>query len=108
MGHKDVTSETKQYKASTTQQQLVNKGNQNPRKIGVPPLPLAETNSSRTTPDDFVNLQVSDWDLFDESAYIHGGSLRIGEDPYIRNNFNQQASDSISSYRDIPDTRQPM
>lgn len=48
------------------------------------------------------------WDYFDEQGYIKRGGLRTGEDPYIRNRFNQQASDSISSNRDIPDTRNPM
>lgn len=48
------------------------------------------------------------WDYFDESGYISRGSLRVGEDPYIRNRFNQQASDSLPSNREIPDTRHPM
>lgn len=48
------------------------------------------------------------WDYFDEIGYIKRGGLRTGEDPYIRNRFNQQASDSLSSNRDIPDTRNPM
>lgn len=48
------------------------------------------------------------WDYFDEQNYIKRGGLRSGEDPYIRNRFNQQASDSIPSNRDIPDTRNPM
>jgi polypeptide N-acetylgalactosaminyltransferase len=48
------------------------------------------------------------WDYFDEMGYIKRGGLRTGEDPYIRNRFNQQASDSLSSNRDIPDTRNPM
>jgi polypeptide N-acetylgalactosaminyltransferase len=47
------------------------------------------------------------WDYFDEHGYIKRGSLRTGEDPYIRNRFNQQASDNIPSNRDIPDTRNP-
>jgi polypeptide N-acetylgalactosaminyltransferase len=48
------------------------------------------------------------WDYFDEHGYIRRGGLRTGEDPYIRNRFNQQASDSLPSNRDIPDTRNPM
>lgn len=48
------------------------------------------------------------WDYFDEQGYIKRGGLRTGEDPYLRNRFNQQASDSLSSNRDIPDTRNPM
>lgn len=47
------------------------------------------------------------WDYFDERGYISGGGLKTGEDPYIRNRFNQQASDSLPSNRDIPDTRTP-
>ncbi|CRL00839.1 CLUMA_CG014090, isoform A [Clunio marinus] len=59
----------------------------------------------------FVSYSSSDiipqisWDYFDEMSYIKRGSLRTGEDPYIRNRFNQQASDSLPSNRDIPDTR---
>ncbi|ENN71735.1 hypothetical protein YQE_11590, partial [Dendroctonus ponderosae] len=47
------------------------------------------------------------WKYFDESGYISKGGLRQGEDPYTRNRFNQQASDSLRSNRDIPDTRDP-
>ncbi|XP_059615210.1 polypeptide N-acetylgalactosaminyltransferase 2-like isoform X1 [Phlebotomus argentipes] len=48
------------------------------------------------------------WDYFDEAGYIARGGLRNGEDPYIRNRFNQQASDLLPSNREIPDTRNPM
>ncbi|CAA9995097.1 unnamed protein product [Nesidiocoris tenuis] len=48
---------------------------------------------------------VSSAQLFDERAYIRGGALRAGEDPYIRNRFNQEASDKLPSNRDLPDTR---
>lgn len=54
-----------------------------------------------------VSPQIS-WDYFDEQGYIKRGGLRTGEDPYIRNRFNQQASDSLPSNRDIPDTRNLM
>lgn len=47
------------------------------------------------------------WKYFDEGSYVSGGGLRQGEDPYTRNRFNQQASDSLPSNRDIPDTRDP-
>lgn len=47
------------------------------------------------------------WDYFDERGYISRGGLRTGEDPYVRNRFNQQASDSLPSNRDVPDTRNP-
>lgn len=47
-------------------------------------------------------------DYFDEEGYVKRGGLQIGEDPYVRNRFNQQASDSIPSNREIPDTRNSM
>ena len=49
-----------------------------------------------------------DWEYFDEIGYIHAGALRTGEDPYVRNRFNQEASDALPSNREIPDTRNPM
>lgn len=58
-------------------------------------------------PHSFTSPRLS-WDYFDEQGYIRRGGLRTGEDPYIRNRFNQQASDSIPSNRDIPDTRNTM
>ncbi|XP_074038633.1 polypeptide N-Acetylgalactosaminyltransferase 2 [Leptinotarsa decemlineata] len=48
------------------------------------------------------------WNYFDESGYVAGGRLRKGEDPYLRNKFNQEASDSLPSNREIPDTRNAM
>lgn len=48
------------------------------------------------------------WDYFDEAGYIQRGGLRTGEDPYVRNRFNQQASDGLPSNRNIPDTRNQM
>lgn len=48
------------------------------------------------------------WDYFDETGYIQRGGLRTGEDPYVRNRFNQQASDVLPSNRNIPDTRNQM
>lgn len=54
-----------------------------------------------------ITSQLS-WDYFDEQGYIKRGGLRKGEDPYIRNRFNQQASDQLPSNRDIPDTRNHM
>ena len=58
-------------------------------------------------PSSDVVSQVS-WDYFDEQGYIKRGGLRTGEDPYVRNRFNQQASDTLPSNRDIPDTRNHM
>ncbi|KAJ6646890.1 Polypeptide N-acetylgalactosaminyltransferase 2 [Pseudolycoriella hygida] len=48
------------------------------------------------------------FDYFDEIGYVQRGGLRVGEDPYVRNRFNQQASDALPSNRNIPDTRNPM
>ena len=48
------------------------------------------------------------WNYFDELGYVVGGGLRDGEDPYVRNRFNQKASDSLPSNRNIPDTRNKM
>lgn len=61
-----------------------------------PPLRVADT-SPRLT-----------WDYFDEAFYIQRGGLSTGEDPYVRNRFNQQASDALPSNRNIPDTRNQM
>ncbi|XP_055386271.1 polypeptide N-acetylgalactosaminyltransferase 2 [Condylostylus longicornis] len=52
-------------------------------------------------------ISATTWDYFDEAGYIKGGALRFGEDPYVRNRFNQKASDSLPSNREIPDTRHP-
>lgn len=62
--------------------------------FGVAILANPESSSSRVT-----------WDYFDETGYVQRGRLRQGEDPYLRNRFNQQASDALSSNRIIPDTR---
>lgn len=45
------------------------------------------------------------WQYFDEKSYVRGNALKEGEDPYLRNKFNQQASDQLPSNREIPDTR---
>lgn len=45
------------------------------------------------------------WQYFDERLYIAGNALGAGEDPYMRNKFNQHASDLLPSNRDVPDTR---
>lgn len=63
------------------------------------------TNSDLTSTGDTGRVS---WDYFDENAYVSRGALREGEDPYLRNRFNQQASDALPSNRDIPDTRHPM
>ncbi|KAL1509313.1 hypothetical protein ABEB36_004075 [Hypothenemus hampei] len=64
-------------------------------------LPLRQQHNIETK-DDRLS-----WKYFDEAGYVSRGGLRQGEDPYVRNRFNQQASDSFPSNRDIPDTRDP-
>lgn len=77
---------------------------------------LIEDLSPSTSPSQHI-IQMSNvpdsssrmsFDYFDEIGYVQRGSLRLGEDPYIRNRFNQQASDALPSNRNIPDTRNPM
>lgn len=48
------------------------------------------------------------WNYFDEEGYVSRSGLRQGEDPYIRNRFNQEATDNLPSNREIPDTRNQM
>lgn len=43
---------------------------------------------------------------FDEAGYVSGGTK--DSDPYVRNRFNQLASDNLSSNRAVPDTRNGM
>lgn len=51
-----------------------------------------------------INLSIY-LQYFDERAYVAGDALKENEDVYGRNQFNQKASDSIASNRDVPDTR---
>ncbi|CAG0883703.1 unnamed protein product [Darwinula stevensoni] len=53
------------------------------------------------------NSEKQEWRYFDERKYIEEKSLRVGEDPYRRNKFNQAISDSLKTNRPIPDTRHP-
>lgn len=43
---------------------------------------------------------------FDEAGYVTAGSKDL--DPYVKNRFNQAASDALPSNRAIPDTRNAM
>ncbi|XP_072382703.1 polypeptide N-acetylgalactosaminyltransferase 2 isoform X2 [Diabrotica undecimpunctata] len=73
-----------------------------PEDIAIGPgVPMA-LQSLETTDDRLA------WNYFDEVGYVSKGRLRKGEDPYGRNKFNQQASDNLSSNREIPDTRNAM
>ncbi|XP_050548695.1 polypeptide N-acetylgalactosaminyltransferase 2-like [Daktulosphaira vitifoliae] len=61
--------------------------------------------SSLTNGQDFFTAGSTLSSYLDEAAYVAGGRLRQGEDPYARNKFNQLASDSLRSNRPVPDTR---
>lgn len=50
-------------------------------------------------------LQGVPWEKFNEEAYLSKKALKPGEDKYIRNKFNQEASDAQKSNRHVPDTR---
>lgn len=63
--------------------------------------------SSESSPDGTPDQRLA-WNYFDEVGYVRRGGLKLGEDPYVRNRFNQEASDAIPSNRDIPDTRNVM
>lgn len=71
-----------------------------------------ETGPGPVVPMALQSLETTDgritWNYFDEAGYIARGGLREGEDPYVRNRFNQEASDSLPSNREIPDTRNQM
>lgn len=43
---------------------------------------------------------------FDEGGYVAGGTKDL--DPYVKNRFNQAASDNLPSNRAVPDTRNAM
>ena len=45
------------------------------------------------------------WRDFDEKAYIDKTRCRTGQDCYVKNKYNQLASDNIKSNRQVPDTR---
>ncbi|GAB1608261.1 polypeptide N-acetylgalactosaminyltransferase 2-like [Argonauta hians] len=45
------------------------------------------------------------WSHFDADKYIAEKALKPGEDSYVRNKFNQAASDSVKINRDLPDDR---
>ncbi|OQV20577.1 Polypeptide N-acetylgalactosaminyltransferase 2 [Hypsibius exemplaris] len=46
------------------------------------------------------------WSEFDVKAYLAATAVKPGEDGYVRNKFNQVASDEVAVDRSVPDTRQ--
>ena len=67
---------------------------------------LGESNYAKSNSGNVINYDNRQaWLYFDEKSYIRGNALKEGEDPYFKNKFNQAASDSLPSNREIPDTR---
>ncbi|XP_053612243.1 polypeptide N-acetylgalactosaminyltransferase 2-like [Plodia interpunctella] len=66
---------------------------------------IEEPESSPASTDDF-NTGSTGRTYFDEGGYVAGGAK--DSDPYVRNRFNQAASDSLPSNRAVPDTRNAM
>ncbi|XP_076464245.1 polypeptide N-acetylgalactosaminyltransferase-like isoform X2 [Babylonia areolata] len=74
------------------------------RRRKTPPM-LVPTRPPDTGQDsDRASGKVS-WDQFDSQAYLDKKRLKVGEDAYARNKFNQKASDDIALDRAVPDTR---
>ncbi|XP_023942122.1 polypeptide N-acetylgalactosaminyltransferase 2 [Bicyclus anynana] len=63
-----------------------------------------EPESSPTSPEEYGTGSTGRY--FDEAGYVAGGSR--DNDPYVRNRFNQAASDNLPSNRAVPDTRNAM
>ncbi|KOA95836.1 Polypeptide N-acetylgalactosaminyltransferase 2, partial [Operophtera brumata] len=66
---------------------------------------IEEPESSPASPEDTAPGSTGR-SYFDEGGYVAGGSR--DQDPYVRNRFNQAASDSLPSNRPVPDTRNAM
>ncbi|GAV00253.1 hypothetical protein RvY_11130 [Ramazzottius varieornatus] len=47
------------------------------------------------------------WRQFDVAAYLQATAVKIGQDAYVRNKFNQVASDKLPVDRHVTDTRPP-
>ncbi len=60
---------------------------------------------SVTAVGDVISGSDIEWQYFDERTYIDAKAVKMGEDAYSKNKFNQAASDKLASNRDIPDTR---
>ncbi|XP_028163845.1 polypeptide N-acetylgalactosaminyltransferase 2-like [Ostrinia nubilalis] len=67
---------------------------------------VEEADSSPASPEDAYGTGSTGRTYFDEGGYVAGG-LR-DSDPYVRNRFNQAASDNLPSNRPVPDTRNAM
>ncbi|XP_072939154.1 polypeptide N-acetylgalactosaminyltransferase 2 [Epargyreus clarus] len=65
-----------------------------------------ETESSPASPEDTNGTGSTGRAYFDEGGYVSGGAR--DNDPYVRNRFNQAASDQLPSNRAVPDTRNAM
>ncbi|KAJ8721695.1 hypothetical protein PYW07_002470 [Mythimna separata] len=70
---------------------------------------IEEPESSPASPEEVFNTGntgTTGRAYFDEAGYVAGGSK--DSDPYVRNRFNQAASDNLPSNRPVPDTRNAM
>ncbi|KAJ0175391.1 hypothetical protein K1T71_008550 [Dendrolimus kikuchii] len=67
---------------------------------------VEETESSPVSPEEAYGTGSTGRTYFDEGGYVASGAR--DSDPYVRNRFNQAASDNLSSNRVIPDTRNAM
>ncbi|EGT50126.1 CBN-GLY-4 protein [Caenorhabditis brenneri] len=74
-------------------------------KKSAPPIPtidLAEDTTIHKRTESGIT-----WKNFDVEKFLNKGKWHQGEDKYKANSFNQEASDSISPIRKIPDSREP-
>ncbi|XP_013142417.1 PREDICTED: polypeptide N-acetylgalactosaminyltransferase 2-like [Papilio polytes] len=67
---------------------------------------VEETESSPASPEDNYGTGSTGKTYFDEGGYVSGD--KRDKDPYVRNRFNQAASDNLPSNRAVPDTRNAM
>uniref|UniRef100_A0A2H1V997 SFRICE_032644 n=1 Tax=Spodoptera frugiperda TaxID=7108 RepID=A0A2H1V997_SPOFR len=69
---------------------------------------IEEPESSPASPEEpsTGNTGTTGRAYFDETGYVNGGAR--DSDPYVRNRFNQAASDHLPSNRPVPDTRNAM
>ncbi|CAH2076007.1 unnamed protein product, partial [Iphiclides podalirius] len=67
---------------------------------------VEETESSPASSEDSYGAGSTGKAYFDEGGYVSGGVR--DNDPYVRNRFNQAASDNLPSNRAVPDTRNAM